>query len=75
MTTNPELKSFIERIESLEETKSDIASDIKDIFTEAASQGFDKKALRQVIKLRKVAKAEREEQEEMVRVYLEAVGE
>lgn len=73
MTDNIDLKNFIYRIETLEEQKADIASDVKDIYTEAASQGYDKKILRKVIAIRKIEKSEREEQEELVRVYLEAI--
>lgn len=73
MTTNNELKSFITRIEALENEKAETAELIKEIYSEAASSGFDKKILRKVIAIRKIEKAEREEQEALVQTYLEAV--
>ncbi|MGF1456487.1 MAG: DUF2312 domain-containing protein [Alphaproteobacteria bacterium] len=69
-----QLKSIIERIERLEEEKAAIASDIKDIYAEAKANGFDAKILRQVIKIRKMDKHERDEQESLLDVYLAALG-
>lgn len=69
------LKSYISRIESLEETKSDISSDIKDIIQEAKSAGYDPKIIRLVVKLRKIDAAEREEQDQLVETYLREAGE
>jgi uncharacterized protein (UPF0335 family) len=63
------LRSFVERIEQLEGEKSATAADIKEIYSEAGGQGFDKKALRQVIRLRKLDQSERQEQEEMLDLY------
>ena len=74
LETNSQLKSFIDRIERLSEEKSGIQSDIKDIFDEAKSSGFNKKAMREVIKLRKMAREERQEQEELVQLYGAALG-
>jgi uncharacterized protein (UPF0335 family) len=68
------LKSFIERIERLEEEKKALSGDIKEIYSEAKSGGFDAKIMRQVVRIRKMDKAEREEQEALVQVYLDAVG-
>ena len=68
------LKSFIERIERLEEEKKALAGDIKEVYSEAKSGGFDTKIMRQVVRIRKMDKAEREEQEALVQVYLDAVG-
>lgn len=73
--TNPELKSLIERIETLEISKQEYVDDIKDVYQEAKSSGYDTKALRKVIAIRKIEKAEREELEAMVATYMEAVGE
>lgn len=70
----PRLTSFIERIERLEEEKAGIASDIKDVYAEAKGEGYDTKAMRQIIKLRKMDKQERAEMEEMVELYKTAVG-
>lgn len=69
-----QLKSIIERIESLEEEKSGIASDIKDIYAEAQGSGFDKKAIREIIKLRKKNASEREEEEYILDTYKAALG-
>lgn len=69
-----QLKSIVERIERLEEEKAGIASDIKDIYAEAKGGGFDTKVLKQVIRLRKMNKAERLEQEELLELYRTALG-
>jgi uncharacterized protein (UPF0335 family) len=69
-----QLRSIVERIERLEEEKKEVAEQIKDIYAEAKAFGFDVKALRQVIRLRKVEKADREEQEMMLELYLMATG-
>lgn len=60
------LRSLVERIERLEEEKKELQSDIRDIFAEAKSAGFDVKALRTVLKLRKMNAADRDEQENLV---------
>ena len=67
------LRSLIERIEQLEEEKKAIQSDIRDIFAEAKSAGFDVKAMRTVIKLRKMNAADRDEQEIVVETYRKAL--
>lgn len=67
------LRSLIERIERLEEEKSGIQSDIRDIFAEAKSAGFDVKAMRTVLKLRKMNAADRDEQELVVETYRKAL--
>lgn len=69
-----QLKSFIERIERLEEEKTTIADDIKDVYAEAKANGFDTKTLRTVVRLRKQDAAEREEQEALLDIYLSALG-
>lgn len=69
-----QLKSIIQRVENLEEEKSGIASDIKDIFAEAKGNGYDVKTLRQVIKLRKQDAAKREEAEYLLDTYKRALG-
>ncbi|MEM6903772.1 MAG: DUF2312 domain-containing protein [Pseudomonadota bacterium] len=68
------LKSFIERIERLEEEKQGIAADIREIYAEAKGVGFDTKVMRQVIKLRKMDRQDREEQEQLLDLYLAAIG-
>ena len=69
-----QLKSFIERIERLEEEKKAIADDVKDVFAEAKANGFDTKALRAILKLRKQDADERKEHEAIVELYLQALG-
>ena len=68
------LTQFIERIERLESEKTNVAEDIKSVFQEAKSGGFDVKTMREIIKLRKLQKAELEEQEFLVDTYKIAVG-
>ena len=67
------LRSQIERIERLEEEKTGILSDIKDIFAEAKSCGFDPKIMRKIIKLRKMNAADRDEQELLLETYRKAL--
>ncbi len=68
------LRSIVERIERLEEERKALAGDIKDIYSEAKSAGFDVKVLRQLIRVRKQEPAEVEEQETMLDVYRRALG-
>lgn len=68
------LRSIIERVERLEEEKKALSSDIKDIFVEAKSAGFDVKVLRTIIRLRKQEPAEVEEQETLLELYRRALG-
>ncbi|WP_029009784.1 DUF2312 domain-containing protein [Azospirillum halopraeferens] len=68
------LKSFIERIERLEEEKKGIGDDIKEIFAEAKGTGFDTKIMRQILRLRKMDTADRQEQETMLELYKQALG-
>lgn len=74
-TTREKLRQTVERVERLEEEKKEVAEQIKEVFAEAKAFGFDTKALRQVVRLRKIDRAEREEQEMLLDVYLQAVGE
>ncbi len=69
-----QLKSILERIERLEQEKATIAEDIRDIFAEAKSNGFDVKTLRQVLKIRKMDQSEREELDNLLDLYLNALG-
>jgi uncharacterized protein (UPF0335 family) len=73
-TTDDRLRLLIERIERLEEEKKAISEDIKDVYSEAASTGYDKKILRQVIKLRKMRADERQEMEAVLEAYMNALG-
>jgi uncharacterized protein (UPF0335 family) len=69
-----QLRLLIERIERLEEEKKGIADDIKDVYAEAKSTGFDGKTMRAVVRLRKMEKHHRDEAEAMMEVYLIALG-
>lgn len=69
-----QLKAFVERIERLEEDKKSIAGDIKDVYAEAKSNGYDVKALRHIVALRKLDVDERREQQAIVDTYLAALG-
>jgi len=68
------LKSFIERIERLEEEKKALANDIKEVYAEAKGNGFDVKSLRVVVRLRKQDINERKEQEAILETYMHALG-
>ena len=68
------LKSFIERIERLEEEKKALAEDIKEVFAEAKGTGFDVKIMRQIIRIRKMDKDDLDEQETLLDVYRRALG-
>ncbi len=68
------LKSFIERIERLEEEKAALAGDIREVFAEAKGNGFDTKIMRQVLKLRKLEQDDRQEQEHLLDLYKRALG-
>ena len=69
-----QLKSFVERIERLEEEKKATADDIKDVYAEAKANGYDTKVLRKVVQIRKQDRNERLEQEAILDLYLEALG-
>jgi uncharacterized protein (UPF0335 family) len=68
------LRAFVERVERLEEEKKAIADDIRDVYAEAKANGFDVKALRSVVRLRKQDLNERKEQEAVLETYLHALG-
>ncbi len=69
-----QLRSYIERVEKLEEEKADIATAIRDVMAESKANGYDTKAIRQILKLRKMQPHDREEQEYMLDVYKRALG-
>lgn len=69
-----QLRSFVERIERLEEEKKGLQDDIKDIFAEAKGQGFEVKVLRKIISLRKKSDQERQEEDELLELYMAALG-
>ena len=68
------LKSFVERIERLEEEKQGIAEDIKDVYAEAKGEGFDTKILRKLIALRKRDENDRREEAELLELYAASIG-
>src|SRR2546421_6950024 len=69
-----QLKAFIERVERLEEEKKTIADDIRDVYAEAKGTGFDVKALRTIVRLRKQDVDERKEHEAILETYMHALG-
>lgn len=69
-----QLKSIIGRVEKLEEEKASLAADIRDVFSEAKGNGFDVKAIRTIIKMRKMDASEREEAETVLDTYCHALG-
>ena len=68
------LLSFFDRIERLEEEKSALAEDIKDVYAEAKSAGFEVKIMRRVMKLRKMEVEKRREEDELLNLYMSAIG-
>jgi len=72
--TAGQLKAFIERIERLEEEKQGITDDIKDVYAEAKGNGFDGKAIRKIVSIRKQDANERKELEEVMSLYMQALG-
>lgn len=69
-----QLRSLVERIERLEEEKAALSADIREVYSEAKGVGFDTRILRQVIRLRKLDRADRQEQEAVLDLYLGALG-
>jgi uncharacterized protein (UPF0335 family) len=69
------LRQFIERIERLEEEKKALSADIKDVYAQSKSQGFDTKIIRKIVSLRRKDRQEREEEQQILDLYLAAIGE
>jgi uncharacterized protein (UPF0335 family) len=69
------LRSFIERVERLEEEKAQTAHDIREVYAEAKGEGYDAKVLRKIVALRKKDPVERREEQELLELYLSAIGE
>ena len=69
-----QLRAFIERIERLEEEKKGMSDDIKDVYLEAKSQGYDSKTMRAIVRLRKMEKNARDEAEALLETYKAALG-
>lgn len=72
--TAEQLRSFVERIERLEEEKKALTEDIKEVYAEAKSEGFDTSIMRQIIRIRRMDEADLQEQEELIDVYKRALG-
>lgn len=68
------LKSFIERIERLEDEKKELGADIRDVYAEAKANGFDTKIMRKIISLRKMDESTRDEQTMLISIYARALG-
>ncbi|MBH9537923.1 DUF2312 domain-containing protein [Novosphingopyxis sp. YJ-S2-01] len=73
-TTDQQLRLFIERVELLEEEKKGTGDDIRDVYSEAKSQGYDVKIMRQIVRLRKLKPEERKEMELLIETYKAALG-
>ena len=69
-----QLRSFVEKIESLEQDKAELMGTIRDVFAEAKSEGFDVGVMRQLLKLRRMKKEELAEQEGLLEIYRQALG-
>ncbi|MBL9098567.1 MAG: DUF2312 domain-containing protein [Alphaproteobacteria bacterium] len=69
-----QLKSLVERVERLEEEKTALAGDIREVYAEAKGHGFDTKIMRQVVRLRKLENHEREERDALLDLYMSALG-
>jgi uncharacterized protein (UPF0335 family) len=74
MAADERLRLLIERIERLEEEKKGISDDIKDVYLEGKSTGYDPKAMKQVVRIRKMKPDDRKEMEAILEVYLNALG-
>lgn len=72
--SDEQLRLFVERIERLEEEKKGISDDVRDVYLEAKSQGYDPKIMRQIVKLRKMPVHDRKEMEAVLDVYKSALG-
>ena len=73
-TAQGRLKSFLERIERLEEDKAAVMNDLKEVYAEAKGEGFDTKIMRKVVRLMKQDKAKRQEEDAILELYLSAIG-
>jgi uncharacterized protein (UPF0335 family) len=69
-----QLRLFIERVERLEEEKKGVADDVRDVYSEAKSQGYDTKIMRQIVRLRKMSQQDRQEMEAILDTYKAALG-
>jgi len=74
-TAQGQLKAIVERIERLEEDKTAVMADLKEVYAEAKGNGYDVKILRKVVRIRKQDRAKRQEEEAVLDLYLSAIGE
>ena len=74
-TAQTQLKTILERIERLEEDKAAIMADLKEVYAEAKGNGFDVKIIRKVVRIRKMDRAKRQEEDALIDLYLSAIGE
>lgn len=74
-TAQTQLNSYLERIERLEEDKAAVMQDLKEVYAEAKGNGFDTKIMRKVVRIRKMDRAKRQEEEALIDLYLSALGE
>ena len=74
-TAQTQLKTILERIERLEEDKAAVMADLKEVYAEAKGNGFDVKIIRKVVRIRKMDRAKRQEEDALIDLYLSAVGE
>ena len=74
IATDERLRLLIERIERLEEEKKGIGDDVKDCYSEAKSAGFDVKAMKEIVRIRKIKPEDRKEQQAILEVYLNVLG-
>lgn len=74
VVSSGQLRQFIEKVERLEEEKTELMDAIREVFAEAKGNGFDVKIMKQVLKMRKMKQEELMEQEELLTLYLQALG-
>ena len=73
-TAQTQLKTILERIERLEEDKAAVMADLKEVYAEAKGNGFDVKIIRKVVRIRKMDRAKRQEEDALIDLYLSAIG-
>jgi uncharacterized protein (UPF0335 family) len=69
-----ELRQFVERLERLDEDKKEVQEELKNVFLELKGRGFDAKAIRQILRIRKMKQNERQEQDALLTLYMQALG-
>lgn len=74
-TAQQRLKSFIDRLERLDQNRDELTADVREVFQESKNEGFDVKIMRKIIRLRKIDRAKREEEQAIVDLYMHSLGE